>query len=120
MSRVVVQIVQDGDYRAAQPPQVGVFAGNEIEFANAGSSGTLLVLTPATESILSPKPTSPVTLAGGATVTYTFLQPAGGGYLAQVLPEGSPIYPLDEQGAEGAILTIEPSINRDPHSRTGG
>ena len=120
MSKVVVQIVQTGDYRAAQPPQVGVFAGNEIEFVNAGSAGTLLVLTPETESILSPKPTSPVTLAGGATVTYTCLQPTGSGYLAQVLPEGSPIYPIDEQGADGPILTIEPSINRDPGVRTGG
>jgi hypothetical protein len=120
MSKAVVQIVQSGDYRAAQPPQVGVFAGNEIEFVNAGSAGTLLVLTPETESILSPKPSSPVTLAGGATVTYTFLNPTGSGYLAQVLPEGSPIYPIDEVGADGAILTIEPSINRDPHSRTGG
>ncbi len=53
MNKFVVQIVQSGDYRGAQPPQVGVAEGNEIEFVNAGSAGTLLVLTPATESILA-------------------------------------------------------------------
>lgn len=120
MNKTVVQIVQSGDYRAAQPPQVGVFAGNEIEFVNAGSAGTLLVLTPETISILSPTPNSPVTLAGGATVTYTFLQPTGGGYLAQVLAEGTPPRPINGPGAAGAILTIEPSIDRDPGVRTGG
>jgi hypothetical protein len=119
MSKTVVEIVQDGDYRGAQPPQVGIAEGNEIEFVNAGSGGTLLALTAETESILSPKPSSPVTLAGGAMVTYTFLAPTGGGYLAQVLPEGATPEPIDGAGAEGPVLTILASTNRDPGNRTG-
>jgi hypothetical protein len=120
MSKAVVEIVQDGDYRAAQPPQVGVAEGNEIHFVNVGSAGTLLLLTPETESILSPKPTSPVTIAGGATVTYTFLTPTGTGYLAQVLPEGAAPGSINGAGADGMVLTILPSTNRDPGVRTGG
>jgi hypothetical protein len=112
MSKAVVEIVQDEEYRAAQPPEVGVAEGNEIEFVNVGSGGTLLVLTAETESILSPKPSSPVTLAGGATVTYTFLTPTGSGYLAQVLPEGVTPGPIHGEGADGPVLTVLPSTNR--------
>ena len=120
MGAKVVQIAQAGDFRQAQPPQVFVAQGEQIEFANAGSGGTLLVLTPETAAILSPKPSSPVTIAGGATVTYTFLKPAGSGYLAQVLPAGATPGPVQGQGAAGPVLTILPSTNRDPGSRTGG
>ena len=112
MSKIVVQIVQDGDYRAAQPPQVGVIEGNQIEFANEGNNGTLLVFTQATESILSPRPGSPVPIAGGSAVTYTFLAPAGSGYLAQVLPVGAELGPIHGEGANGPVLTILPSGNR--------
>ena len=119
MSKTIVEIVQDGSYRAAQPPQVFVAEGNEIDFVNAGSAGTLLVLTPETESILSPKPSSPVTIAGGATVSYTFLPPAGSGYQAQVLPAGATPGPVAGADADGAVLTILPAGNRGPSVRTG-
>jgi hypothetical protein len=120
MSTKLVQIAQSGNFRQAQPPQVFVAQGEQIEFVNAGSGGTLLVLTPATAAILSPTPTSSVTIAGGATVTYTFLAPTGSGYLAQVLPEGATPGPVQGQGAAGTVLTILPSTNRDPGLRTGG
>ena len=119
MSKTVVEIVQDGSYRAAQPPQVFVAEGNEVDFVNAGSVDTLLVFTPETESIFSPKPTSPVTIAGGATVTYTLLAPMGTGYLAQVLPQGTTPWPIAGAGADGPVLTILPSGNRGPSIRTG-
>lgn len=119
MSTKLVQIAQSGDFRQAQPPQVFVSQGEQVEFMNAGSGGTLLVLTPETAAILSPTPTSPVTIAGGASITYTFLSPAGSGYLAQVLPEGATPGPVEGQGAAGPVLTILPSTNRDPDNRTG-
>ena len=119
MSTKLVQIAQAGNFRQAQPPQVFVAEGEQMEFVNAGSGGTLLVLTPETAAILSPTPSSPVTIAGGATVTYTFLKPTGSGYLAQVLPEGATPEPVQGQGAAGPVLTILPSNNRDPGNRTG-
>jgi hypothetical protein len=119
MSTKLVQIEQAGDFRQAQPPQVFVAEGEQIEFVNAGSDGTLLVLTPETAAILSPTPSSPVAIAGGATVTYTFLAPTGSGYLAQVLPEDATPGPVQGQGAEGPVLTILPSTDRDPGNRTG-
>jgi hypothetical protein len=119
MNTKVVHIEQAGEFRQAQPPQVYVAAGEQIEFVNVGSDGTLLVLTPETASILSPTPTSPVTIAGGATVTYSFLAPEGTGYLAQVLPEDATPGPIHGQGAPGPVLTILPSTSRDPGDRTG-
>jgi hypothetical protein len=117
MSTKVVQIVQSGTERMAEPPQVFIAAGEQIEFVNAGSGGTLLVLTPETEEILSPTPSSPVLIAGGASVTYTFLTPNGGGYLAQVLSEGATPEPIEGTGADGTVLTILPSGNRgDVHT----
>ena len=119
MSIRQVQIAQSGNLRQAQPPQVFVAAGEQVEFVNAGSGGTLLVLTPETAAILTPAPKSPVTIAGGSSVTYTFLAPAGSGYLAQVLPEGATPEPVHGQGAAGTVLTILPSSSRDPDVRTG-
>lgn len=119
MSTKQVHIAQSVNSRQAQPPQVFIADGEQIEFVNAGSGGTLLVLTPETAAILSPTPSSPVTIAGGATVTYTFLKPTGSAYLAQVLPEGATPGPVQGQGAEGPVLTILPSTNRDPGIRTG-
>jgi hypothetical protein len=120
MSTKQVEIAQAENFRQAQPPQVFVAVGEQIEFVNAGSGGTLLVLTPETAAILSPAPSSPVTIAGRGTVTYTFLAPKGSGYLAQVLPAGATPEPVKGQGAEGPVLTILPSTNRDPGNRTGG
>jgi len=119
MNKKLVQIVQSGDFRQAQPPQVFIAEGEQVEFVYGGSGGTLLVLTPETAAILSPTPTSPVTIAGGATVTYTFLKPTGSGYLAQVLPQGATPEPIKGKGAAGTVLTILPSTNRDPGNRTG-
>jgi len=119
MSTKLVHIAEAGDFRQAQPPQVFIAEGEQIEFVNAGSGGTLLVLTPETAAILSPTPSSPVTIAGGATASYTFLAPTGSGYLAQVLPEGATPEPIEGQGAAGTVLTILPSTTRDPGNRTG-
>jgi hypothetical protein len=119
MSTKVVQIAQAGDFRQAQPPQVFVAEGEQIEFVNGESGGTLLVLTPETAAILSPTPSSPVTIAAGASVTYTFLTPTGSGYLAQVLPEGVTPAPIEGEGTAGTVLTILPSTNRDPTVGTG-
>ena len=120
MSTKQVEIAQSGNFRQAQPPQVFVIEGEQIEFMNAGSGGTLLILTPETAAILAPTPSSPVTIAAGAKVTYTFLTPKGSGYLAQVLPESATPGPVQGQGAAGTVLTILPSTNRDPGNRTGG
>lgn len=126
MSTKVVRILQSGTERVAEPPQVFVAEGEQVEFTNAGSGGTLLVLTPQTVAILSPTPASPVTIAGGASVTYTFLKPTGGSYMAQVLPEGAQPRPIDKPGTPGTVLTILSSMDRstppvggEPGTRTG-
>jgi hypothetical protein len=120
VSKTVVEIVQDGTYRAAQPQQVLIAEGNTIQFSNQQSGGTLLVLTPETSRVLSPTPNSPVEIAGGASVSFEFLKPTGSRFYAQVLPEGEDPVPIDGPASEeGPILTILSSIDRGTDSRTG-
>jgi hypothetical protein len=120
MSKTVVEIVQDGSYRAAQPQQVLIAEGNSIEFSNPQSGGTLLVLSPETTAVLSPTPDSPAEIAGGASVTFQFLTPTGTSYYAQVLPEGEELFPINgTPSQDGPILTILSSTERDTNSRTG-
>src|SRR5450631_1171805 len=88
MSKNDVEIVQDGSYRATQPSQILIVEGDTIEFSAQPGDGTLLVLTPETQEILSPTPGNVVEIAGGASVSFKFLQPASNDYRAQVLPEG--------------------------------
>ncbi len=120
MSKTVVEIVQDGSYRAAQPQQVLIAEGNTIQFSNQQGGGTLLVLTPETSGVLSPTPSSPLEIAGGSSVSFEFLKPSGGAYYAQVLPEGEEPYPIDGAASgDGPILTILSSTDRGTNSRTG-
>ena len=120
MSKTVIEIVQDGSYRAAQPHQVLIADGNTIEFTNPQSGGTLLVLTPETTTVLSPTPNSPVEIAGGASISFQFLKPTGNNYFAQVLPEGEEAFPIDGvPSQDGPILTILSSDDRDTNSHTG-
>jgi len=121
MSKKVVEIVQDGSYRAAQPPQVLVVEGNTIEFSAQPGKVTLLVLTPETQSILSPTPASTVVeIAGGAAVSFQFLSPASVDYRCQVLPEGTEPQPIESSSSQDApILTILSSDERGTNVRTG-
>lgn len=120
MSKNVVEIVQDGSFRAAQPNQVLIVAGNTIEFSAEPGGGTILVLTPETADILSPTPATVVEIAGGASVSFQFLQPQGLDYRAQVLPEGSQPLPIEGSSSQDApILTILSSDDRDVNVHTG-
>jgi hypothetical protein len=121
VSNKVVEIVQDGSYRAAQPPQVLIVGGNSIEFTAQPGGGTLLVLTPETRSILSPTPASTVVeIAGGASVSFEFLSPSGVDYRCQVLPEGAEPQPIKSSSSQDvAVLTILSSEERGGDSRTG-
>lgn len=121
MSKKVVEIVQDGSYRAAQPMQVMIAAGGTIEFKALPGEATLLVLTPETASILSPNPGSaPIEIAGGSSVTFEFLQPTENTYCAQVLPQGTDPRPINCVGSsDGAVLTILSSDQRGGNEKTG-
>jgi hypothetical protein len=120
VSKTVVEIVQDGSYRAAQPQQVLIAEGNTIQFSNPQSGGTLLVLTPESSGVLSPTPNSPLEIAGGSSVSFEFLKPTGNRFYAQVLPEGEEPLPIDGAASEeGPILTILSSTDRGTNSRTG-
>jgi hypothetical protein len=121
VSKAVVQIVQDGSSRSAEPFQVAIVEGNTIEFHAQSVSGTILSLTPETASILSPKPaTLAVQIAGGAAVSFQFLKPEGLSYCCQVLAEGAQPGPIQCPPAQDiAILTILPSHGRGPGDKTG-
>jgi hypothetical protein len=114
MSTTVVEIIADGKYRAAQPSQVLIVAGDTIEFS--APEGTLLSLTAETAAILSPKPAGlEVEIAAGSSVSYVFTAPADSAYCCQVLPAGSGVYPIHcPEPGDDPVLVILSSENRDP------
>jgi hypothetical protein len=121
MSKKIVEIVQDGAYRATQPARVQIEEGNSIEFRNGQAGGTELVLTPETRSILSPTPASTVVqIAAGASVSFDFKKPSSTSYCCQVLAEGTDPNPINcTSSDEGAVLSILSSEERSTSSRTG-
>jgi len=121
VSKTVIQIVQDGSARSAEPFQVAIVEGNSIEFHAQSGGGTILSLTQATVDILSPKPaSSAVLVAGGTSVSFQFLKADGLSYCCQVLAEGTQPQPIQCPPAqEIAILTILPSHGRGPGDKTG-
>jgi len=121
VSKKVVEIVQDGSFRAAQPPQVPISEGDTVEFSAQPGSGTVLTLTPETQSILSPTPASPVVeIPGGASVSFQFQHPTGADYRCQVLPEGAEPQPIESSSSpDSPVLTILSSEERSANSHTG-
>ena len=120
MSTKIVDIVQDGSYRAAQPTQVLVAEGNSVEFRNGPGGGTELVLTPESISILSPTPDTIVHIDAGGSVSFQFKKPSVSNYCAQVLAAGTEPYPIQcGPSGDGAVLTILSSDLRGTDSRTG-
>jgi hypothetical protein len=120
MSNKVVEIVQDGSYRAGQPAQVQIVEGATIEFSNGADGGTELVLTPETQSILSPSPGSVVRIAARGTVSFTFKHASQNSYCCQVLAEAEEPRPINcTSSGAGAVLSILSSDDRGGDSRTG-
>ncbi|MGA2558293.1 MAG: hypothetical protein ABSF17_01345 [Terracidiphilus sp.] len=120
MSKTVVQIKQDGSYRAAEPFQVLIEEGDTIEFSSQGAAGTILSITGETASILSPKPSTQLVIAGGSSVAFTFLKPGNAAYCCQVLAEGSPVGPINcPPPQDDPILSILSSDARGGDSKTG-
>jgi hypothetical protein len=117
MSNKIVEIVQQGSYRAGQPAQVEIVEGATIEFKN-GSGGTELVFTEQTRNILSPTPDAVVQIASGGSVSFTFKPASQGSYCCQVLAEGEQPRPINCTSS-GTVLSILSSEDRGGDSRTG-
>ena len=116
MSTTVVEIIADGKYRAAQPSQVLVVAGDTIEFSAPEGGATLLSLTAESASVLSPRPASlQIEIAAGSSVSYEFTGPSDAPYCCQLLPAGSGVYPIHcPEPQDDPVLVILSSENRDP------
>ena len=121
MTKLVVEIVQDGAYRAGQPAQVHIVEGNSIEFKNGPDGPTSLVLTDETRGILLPTPSSTVVEIGAsASVTFEFKKSSLNTYCCQVLAGGEETRPIICSSAgEGSILSILSSEDRSTASQTG-
>lgn len=121
MNKKVVEIVQDGSYRAGQPSGVLLHEGDTIEFNNGDEGGTTLVLTDETRKILSPTPASTaVEIAAGASVSFQVKAVSQKQYCCQVLPEGTPPETIYcEMGGAAAALIVLSSHTRSADQRTG-
>jgi hypothetical protein len=86
MPSTEVLIQDDLGQRVPSVPSVPIVAGGSVTFAAGDGADSLLYFSSATVSILTPAPASPVSLAAGATVTYTFGAPGSAAYGVVVAP----------------------------------
>ena len=121
MSKKIVEIVQDGSYRAGQPAQLSIHDGDTVEFKNGDSGGTTLVLTGETRRVLSPIPASTtIEIAAGSSASFEVKGVSQATYCCQVLSEGTAPMPINcESAGAGAILSVLSSETRSTDNRTG-
>jgi plastocyanin len=121
VSTKVIEIVQDGSYRAGQPAQLFIHDGDTVEFKNGDGGGTTLVLTEQTRGILSPSPASTtIVIAAGSSVSFQIEKASQLTYCCQVLAEGEVVEPIScESAGAGAILSVLSSESRSADAHTG-
>jgi len=80
MESAEVLIQDEGDQIVLSVPSVPIVSGGSVSFTAGDGADSALYFSHATASILTPTPASPVSLAAGATVTYTFAIPGSAAY----------------------------------------
>ena len=87
-----------------------LFLENEITFTADSGADSSLYFSQAAAAVLTPSPSSPVSLASGASVTYTFGSPSGQAYGVIVQAPGDPAPTDFDFGppADPPLLVIQP------------
>ena len=80
MATTEVLVQDESGQLSLSVPSVPIVSGDSVSFTAGGDADWLLYFSTATASILTPTPASPVSLAAGATVTYTFAKPGSAAY----------------------------------------
>ena len=112
MATIDVVLHVEMGLRVPSAANVPVVAGNSVKFSAGDGAASALFFSPATVSILSPKPESRVDLAAGASVTYTFTSAGSDSYGVVVQAPENPPPPSFDFGASSS-LAIQPGGGGD-------
>jgi hypothetical protein len=98
---------------------VSIVAGDSLTFTAGNGDASTLYFSPATISILTPTPATPVNLPSGGSVTYTFKTAAAGAYgviLSSLEASAPEVY--DFNPADPPVFMIQavgPPLALTPH-----
>jgi hypothetical protein len=90
MTTTNVLITDEMGLRVPSVASVAVVAGAEVTFAAAPGADSSLYFSQSAAAILTPSPSSPVSLPSGSSVSYTFEAPSGQAYGVIVQAPGDP------------------------------
>jgi hypothetical protein len=110
MSTTTILIRDELGLRVPSPSSVIVVSGGSVTFTAGDDADSNLYFSQSAAAILTPPPDSPVTLAAGASLNYTFGAPSGHTYGVIVqAPEAPPPTDIDfGPPAEPPTLVIQP------------
>jgi hypothetical protein len=110
MTTTNVVIQDELGLRVPSVTSVAVIAGAGVTFTADSGADSSLYFSQAAAAILTPPPSSPVSLASGASVTYTFEAPSGQAYGVIVQAPGDPAPTDFDFGppADPPMLVIQP------------
>lgn len=83
-------------------------AGGQVRFTAAQGADSALYFSSQAAAILSPQPASPVSLASGQSVSYTFQSSAAGIYRVISQAPEDPQPPGLDRGESGPALVVQP------------
>jgi hypothetical protein len=110
MTTTNVLIQDELGLRLPSVTSVAVVAGAGVTFTADSSADSSLYFSQAAAAVLTPSPTSPVSLASGASVAYIFAAPSGQAYGVIVQAPGDPAPTDFDFGppADPPLLVIQP------------
>lgn len=110
MTTTKVLIEDEVGLRVPSVASVAVVSGDGVTFTADSDADSSLYFSQAAAAVLTPSPSSPVSLASGASVTYTFGSPSGQAYGVIVQAPGDPAPTDFDFGppADPPLLVIQP------------
>ncbi len=110
MTTTKVLIEDELGLRVPSVASVAVVSGDGVTFTADSDADSSLYFSQAAAAVLTPSPSSPVSLASGASVTYTFGSPSGQAYGVIVQAPGDPAPTDFDFGppADPPLLVIQP------------
>lgn len=112
MATTIILIRDELGLRVPSVPSVKVVSGDSVVFTADSGADSSLYFSQSCAEILTPAPASPVSLAAGASVTYTVGTPLGHAYgvIVQASVDSAPTEFDLGPPAEPPTLVIQPGV----------
>lgn len=118
MAHTDIKISSEGDIFVPSQSSVPVNKGDTIAFSTAETGGVMLFFSPDAAAILSPAPTQPVSLAQGATTSFSFTSSEPGAYSIYFGRDASST-PASFRATSSQMLMLEVALDQVGFSAVG-